>query len=160
ARPPVPSGGRFPSVRLRSSPSGFRRFVRSPGLHPFARAGAPLARTLAPDPFETHDRRALLSVRPFASRALPASGGSVGLVRPLLTARTVLRRRPFRRKARSPQVRSRAVPHTAAGFMRFPLVARASRSKARSPWSATPPIRFLFVGSWFGSPLPSAVLAD
>src|SRR5262249_8135841 len=42
----------------------------------------------------------------------------------------------------------------------FPLVARASRSKARSPWSATPPIRFLFVGSWFGSPLPSAVLAD
>lgn len=30
---------------------------------------------------------------------------------------------------------------------RFPLVARASRSHARSPWSAAPRIRFLFVGS-------------
>ena len=38
---------------------------------------------------------------------------------------------------------------------RVPLVARASRSVARSPWSTAPRIRFLFVGSRPHYPLPS-----
>src|SRR5258708_6880192 len=40
-------------------------------------------------------------------------------------------------------------PHQAADLRRSPLVARASRLLARSPWSAAPPIRFLFVDSRF-----------
>ncbi len=39
---------------------------------------------------------------------------------------------------------------------RRPLVARASRSLARSPWSTTPPIRFVCLGPQLRSPLPSA----
>src|SRR5690606_18291804 len=56
-------------------------------------------------------------------------------------------RRPFRRKARSPQVRTMAFPAQPPDLRRSALVVRASRSRARSPCSAAPPIRFLFVGS-------------
>jgi len=56
-------------------------------------------------------------------------------------------RRPFRHKARSPQVRTMAFPAQPPDLRRFASVVRASRSSARSPCSAAPPIRFLFVGS-------------
>ncbi len=73
------------------------------------------------------------------------------LLWPLLTSRsadvTTRQRRPFKRKARSPRIRTMAFVAQPPDLRRFPLVARASRSVARSPWSATPHIRFLFVGS-------------
>ena len=71
------------------------------------------------------------------------------LLWPLLTSRSAVnhfpRRHPFRHEARSPQVRLIGCPCTSAGFTWLPLIARALRSYARSPWSAPPYIRFLFV---------------
>jgi len=63
-------------------------------------------------------------------------------------------RRPFRRKARSPQVRTHSFAAQPPDLRRLPLVTRASRSRARSPWSATPFIRFLFIGPQLRSTLP------
>ena len=68
------------------------------------------------------------------------------VLRPLLTSRSASRRRPFRRKARSPQVRPSAFRARPPDLRRSPSVAGASRPFARSPRSATPHIRFLFVG--------------
>ena len=65
-------------------------------------------------------------------------------------------RRPFRRKARSPQVSTVAFPAPSPDLRCFPLVAGASRPFARSPRSAAPPIRFLFVDPRVRSPLLSA----
>ena len=105
---------------------------------------------LAPGASETHGRLALPSVWPFAPRC------DAGLLRPRLTSRPASRRRPFRHKTRPPQVRARIFPAQPPDLRRRPLVARASRSSARSPWSASPRIRFLFVGWQLRSPLPSA----
>ena len=73
------------------------------------------------------------------------------LLWPLLTSRTAvyasLRRRPFRREARSPRIRTVAFVAQPPDLRSFPLVAGALRFDARSPRSATPHIRFLFVGS-------------
>jgi hypothetical protein len=118
---------------------------------------------LARGVFETHDRCALLSVRPFTPsetsevRAHPARLRGP-LLRPRLTSRSArLRRRPFRRKARPPQVRVVAFAARSPRLRRPPLVARASRSLARSPWLAAPCTRFLFVDPQrFCSPLLSA----
>ena len=121
---------------------------------------------LAPCPVETHGRFALPSVRPFAP--VKASGSSVTctsppasprLLRPLLTSRSASSfdgRRPFRHEARSPQVRASAFPAPSPDLRRRALVARASRSFARSPCSTPPRIRFLFVDTRFRSPLLSA----
>ena len=57
-----------------------------------------------------------------------------------------LHRCPFRHKARSPQVRTHSFTAPPPDLRCRPLVTRASRSHARSPWSATPSIRFLFIG--------------
>jgi len=46
---------------------------------------------------------------------------------------------------RSPQVRVVAFTARSPDLRRLPLVARASRSLARSPWTTTPRIRFLFI---------------
>jgi hypothetical protein len=117
---------------------------------------------LALGPSETHGRVALPSVWPFT---LPNPSGPFGLapwpasarlLRPLLTSRSAFRRRPFKREARSPQVRLTAFTAQSPDLRRFPLVARASRSIARSPWSTAPRIRFLFVDSRIRSPLLSA----
>lgn len=105
---------------------------------------------LAPGASETHGRLALPSVRPFAPRC------DAVLLRPRLTSRSASRRRPFRREARPPQVRAPAFPAQPPDLRRPPLVARASRLLARSPWEASPRIRFLFVGWRLRSPLPSA----
>ena len=79
-----------------------------------------------------------------------------GLLWPRLTSRPAARRRPFRRQARSPQVRMLAVPAPPPDLRPRALVARASRSFGRSPCSRPPRIRFLFVGARVRSPLPSA----
>ena len=60
-------------------------------------------------------------------------------------------------EARSPQVRMMAFPAQPPDLRRLSLVVRASRFAARSPCSAMPPIRFLFVNSRIRSPLLSAV---
>ena len=92
---------------------------------------------LAHGVFETHGRPALLLVRPFALNLLPGSVGGGhpcpaprALLRPLLTSRSAAcePRRPFRREARSPQVRVVAFPAQPPDLRRLPLVARASRS--------------------------------
>src|SRR5438093_3321320 len=108
---------------------------------------------LAPGPFETHGRSALPTVRPFAA--------SPPLVWPLLTPRSVLgqplkERHPVRREARPPRISALAFPPPPPDLRRRPLVTRASRSLARSPWASSPTIRFLFVGPQVRSPLPSA----
>jgi hypothetical protein len=107
---------------------------------------------LAPGPFEACGQYVLPSVRPFAPRCAAA------LLRPRLTSRSASRRRPFRREARPPQVRAPAFLAQPPDLRRLPLVARASRAIDRSPWSASPRIRFLFVGWRLRSPLPSATL--
>jgi len=104
---------------------------------------------LAPGPFEARGQCALPSVRPFTPSCCLA------LLRPLLTSRSALQRRPFGREARPPQVRAVAFPAPSPDLRRAPLVARASRSLARSPWDVTPPIRFLFVDARLRSPLLS-----
>jgi hypothetical protein len=136
-------------------------------------------------PSEIHGCLTLLSVRPFA--AFPACPGFVGVQAILfrrcrqLSPRLCRRpshplpgfftasadcslrssgdaRRPFRRKASSPQVRVVNVPAQPLDIRRHPLVVRASRTDARSPWMASPLIHrtrflwrecFLFVGSRF-----------
>jgi len=70
------------------------------GLHPSSLAAAPSHRSSGPFAFVAHVRFALLTVRPFAPP----------LLRSLLTSRPVSPRRPFSRKARSPQVRTQPFP--------------------------------------------------
>jgi hypothetical protein len=64
------------------------------------------------------------------------------------------RRRPFRREARSPQVRTSAFLARPSDLRHQPLATRASRSFGRSPWRVPPRIGFLFVGPRVRSPLP------
>ena len=84
-------------------------------------------------------RKTLLLVWPFAPYRQ--------LLWPLLTSRSVSPRRPFRHKARSPQVRTHSFSAQPPDLRHFALITRASRSWARSPCSAAPSIRFLFIGS-------------
>ena len=157
ARPPSPSDGRFLSAPLFAPPSGLRRFALRSGFTPILEWSLRLRGLLALFPSEAHGRFALPLVWPFALSVAASMGRSPSLLPPLLTSRSALRRRPFRREARSPQVRGVAFPAQPPDLPRLPLVARASRLLARSPWSAPPPIRFLFVGSRFRSPLLSAL---
>ena len=60
----------------------------------------------------------------------------------------------FRHKARSPQVRTDSFTAQPPGLHRLALATRASRFHARSPCSAAPSIRFLYVGSRLCSTLP------
>ncbi len=76
------------------------------------------------------------------------------LLRPLLTSRSDRRRRPFRHEAKSPQVRTQSFTAQPPDLRRLPLTTRASRFLARSPWLASPCIRFLFIGSRLRSTLP------
>ena len=64
------------------------------------------------------------------------------------------RRRPFRREARSPQVRTSAFRARPSDLRHQPSATRASRSFGRSPWRVPPRIGFLFVGPRVRSPLP------
>jgi hypothetical protein len=75
-------------------------------------------------------QESLLLVRPFTDFRQ--------LLRPWLTSRSDLHRCPFGHKARSPQVRTHSFPARPPNLRHRPLVTRASRSLARSPWSAPP----------------------
>ena len=76
------------------------------------------------------------------------------LLRPRLTSHAVSPRRPFSHKVRSPQVRTRSFPAQSPHLRRLALTTRASRSLARSPCSASPSMRFVFLDSRFRSTLP------
>ncbi|CAN5892377.1 hypothetical protein BH11GEM2_BH11GEM2_01010 [soil metagenome] len=52
---------------------------------------------------------------------------------------------PFQGSVRSPRVRHIGCPCMSAGYTVQPLIVRASRFHARSPWSAPPRLRFLYV---------------
>jgi len=86
-------------------------------------------------------RLMLLLVRPFALNKR--------LLWLLLTSRSVSPRRPFRHKARSPRVRTHSFTAQPPDIHHVTLATRASRLRARSPCSAVPRIRFLFIGSRF-----------
>ena len=77
-------------------------------------------------------------------------------LRPLLTSRSGSHRHPFRHKERSPQVRTHSFTARPPDLRRPPWswVMGASRSVARSPWSASPSIRCLSIGPQLRSTLP------
>src|SRR5439155_19240945 len=120
------------------------------GFTPASQRKLQLPGLLAPGPFEARGQCALPSVRPFTPSPRRA------LLRPLLTSRSALRRRPFGRDARPPQVRAMAFAAPSPDLRRLPLVARASRSIVRSPWESPPRVRFLFVDPRLRYPLLSA----
>ena len=93
-------------------------------------------------------RRTLLLVRSFV-RGSAAPYYDLGC--PLAPAQ---RRHPFRCNARSPQVRTHSFTARPPNLRHRPLVTRASRLYARSPWSLAPSIRFLFIGPQLRSTLP------
>ncbi len=84
-----------------------------------------------------------------SSFGLRLIGHPLGLLRPLLTSRSSLLCRPFRHKARSPQVRTHSFITQPPGLRHFALITKALRFRARSPCLAAPSIRFLFIGSQF-----------
>ena len=90
----------------------------------------------------THSRSALHSCLVDSSTPAPATTASADFS---------LRhsRRPFRHKARSPQVRTHTFIAQPPHLRRQALVTRASWSMAHSPCQATPSMRFLFIGSRF-----------
>src|SRR6266568_4368739 len=103
------------SLYLRGFTPALQREHQLPGL-------------LAHGVFETHGRPALLLVWPFALDPIPGSVGGGhpcpaprALLRPLLTSRSALRRRPFGREARPPQVRVRGFHRATAGSTSPPL---------------------------------------
>ena len=102
---------------------------------------APLARASDAVQNSSTRRLTLLLVRPFAL--------CWRLLWPLLTSRSALPRRPFRHKARSPRVRTHSFTAQPPDLHHLALATRASRLLARSPCSAVPHIRFLFIGSRF-----------
>ena len=128
-------------------PSAIRRLCWPSGFHPCLQHRAPVSRTSAA--CRLRDIRLLT----FFRSGLPAPSAVLCL---LLTSRSASQRRPFRRKARSPQVRNHAFRPQPPNLRRRPLVAGALQSFACSPRSVTPHIRFLYVGSDFRSALLSA----
>src|SRR5450830_281812 len=98
---------------------------------------------------EKHEHCTLPIVRPFAADAATTASSDFSL------RWSCDQRYPFRRKARSPQVRASAFAARPPDLRCLALVTRASRLHARLPCSAPPSIRFLFVGPQLRSPLPS-----
>lgn len=112
-------------------------------LHPGMPSPAPLSRASDALLISSTRRLTLLLVRPFAPKK------NWTLLRPLLTSHSVRSRCPFRHKARSPRVRTHSFTAQPPDIRYVALATRASRLLARSPCSAAPPIRFLFIGSRF-----------
>lgn len=92
--------------------------------------------------------RSLTLVRPFAVRLLASSAPATATT---TSADFSLRhsRRPFRHKARSPQVRTLSFIAQPPHLRYLALVTRASWFMAHSPCLASPSMRFLFIGSRF-----------
>ena len=124
----------------------FHRWSVWTRLHPAVPRPAPLMRASDAVHHPSTWRQAPLLVRSFVP--------CWRLLRPLLTSRSGFRRRPFRHKTRSPQVRTHSFTAQPPDLRHFALTTRASRFLARSPCSAAPYIRFLFIGSQFRSTLP------
>jgi len=124
----------------------FHRWSPYARLHLALGRPAPLARASDALRHSSTRRLTLLLVRPFAPNRR--------LLRPRLTSRSMSPRRPFRHKARSPQVRTHSFPAQPPDLRHFALATRASRLLARSPCSAAPSIRFLSIGSQVRSTLP------
>jgi hypothetical protein len=76
-------------------------------------------------------------------------GPILPLLRPLLTSRSDLQRRPFSHKARSPRVRTHTFTAQSPHLRHFALVTRALQIGACSPCLAAPSMRFLFIDSRF-----------
>jgi hypothetical protein len=119
-------------------------------------AASDTARLTSP-PLRVRHRLYPKNLRP---NTLPTASFSFGpscypLLRPLLTSHSVSLRRPFRHKARSPQVRTHSFTAQPPDLRYKALATRASQFCACSPCSVTPHIRFLFIGSQFRSTLPS-----
>jgi hypothetical protein len=147
---PSPSSRWFPGARPHSQPRRLPHASAAPAASPRR-------------PFVRPDLRPTsVAWRPrgvWASRPLHRSALR-GYAATMASADFSLRRpcgprRPFRRKARSPRVRISAFAARPPDLRRLALVTTASRSLARSPCSAPPRIRFLFVGPQLRSPLPS-----
>src|SRR5690606_12995940 len=118
-------------------------------LHPRSRTRAPvLTRHLRRFAIETHERCALLIVRPFIVCTTITASADFSL-------RRSSRRHPFGCTARSPQVRTRSFTIRPPDLRRLSLDHRDLRFFARSPRSASPSIRFLFVGPSLRFTLPS-----
>ena len=128
-----------PDIRLHAAPSALHHARLRAWLHLALPPCAPIVRASDALHFRATWSLTLLLVRPFA----PCRR----LLWPLLTSRSVSPRRPFRRKARSPQVRTHSFAAQPPDLRRFALIMRASRFLARSLCSATPSIRFLSIGS-------------
>ena len=132
-----------------------RRFLAPPGprgFTPALQAGAPVAWTS--EALCLRDPWSFRSPSPFG----PSSRVAPGLLRPLLTSRSrpLGPASPFQAQGEISPGKNAVLHRTTAGFTSpGPWSSRASRSFARSPCSAPPPIRFLFVGPRFRSPLPS-----
>ena len=116
------------------------RFHRAPA-GPFRQCGHLM-------PFPTHRHRKNHS---FSFSPSLTSASYYGLCWLLAPAR---HRHPFRHKARSPQVRTHSFTARPPDLRHRTLVTRASRPFARSPCSAPPSIRFLFIGPQLRSALP------
>ena len=91
----------------------------------------------------THSRSALRSCLVASSAPAPATTAFADF------SLRKKNRRPFRRKARSPQVRTHSFIAQPPHLRRLAWVTKASRFRARSPCSAAPSMRFLFIGSRF-----------
>src|SRR5688572_15149742 len=96
------SSPELPSPRRRR---GFTAALAMGGFTPCLQGELRLLGHLEPSPFETHGR----FCSPFRSALHPAHT-TAWLIWPRLTSRSVLPRRPFRREARSPRVRTQAFP--------------------------------------------------
>lgn len=94
-----------------------------------------------------HNFPALLLVGPFAGHPATMASADFSL--------RSFDRRPFRHKARSPQVRTLSFPAQSSHLRHFALTTRASQSLACSPCSVPPHMRFVFLDSRFRSTLPS-----
>src|SRR5690554_6349473 len=129
-RPPVPVAGVL-----------FHHWSRPARLHLPVWRPAPLARASDAVQYSSTRRLTLLLVQPFAL--------TKQLLWLLLTSRSALPRRPFRHEARSPRVRTHSFTAQPPDIHHLTLATRASRLLARSPCSAVPRIRFLFIGSRF-----------
>ena len=90
------------------------------GFTPCLQRQLQLPGCLVPSPSETHGRSLSLLFGPSLDTSGPKAHG-VQLLRPLLTSRSALRRRPLGHKARPPQVRIMDLPDTVAGFTLPPL---------------------------------------
>jgi len=76
-------------------------------------------------------------------------GPVLPLLRPLLTSRSGLHRRPFSHRARSPRVRTHTFTAQSPHLRHLALVTRALQIGACSPCLAAPSMRFLFIDSRF-----------